>query len=108
MARSVALRDLDGEVLRLADLRGHPVWLSFFATWCPPCQEETPVLREAWERYGPDGLEMIAVSVQETTPDDVAAWARPTASLPHRLRRHERGLPGVPGLRPAHARLPRP
>jgi cytochrome c biogenesis protein CcmG/thiol:disulfide interchange protein DsbE len=72
----VGLKDLDGAPLRLADLRGAPVWLSFFATWCPPCQEETPVLREAWERYGPRGLRMIAVSVQETTPDDVADWAR--------------------------------
>ncbi len=72
----VGLRDLDGAPLRLADLRGEPVWLSFFATWCPPCQEETPVLRDAWERYGPRGLQMVAVSVQETTPDDVADWAR--------------------------------
>jgi len=71
----VGLRDLDGQPLRLADLRGDPVWLSFFATWCPPCQEETPVLREAHERFGPRGLKMIAVSVQETTADDVAAWA---------------------------------
>jgi cytochrome c biogenesis protein CcmG/thiol:disulfide interchange protein DsbE len=71
----VVLRDLAGAPLRLADLRGYPVWLSFFATWCPPCQEETPVLRDAWERYGPEGLQMLAVSVQETTPDDVAAWA---------------------------------
>jgi len=73
---TVGLEDLDGQPLRLADLRGHPVWLSFFATWCPPCQEETPVLRDAWERYGPDGLRMIAVSVQETTATDVAAWAQ--------------------------------
>jgi peroxiredoxin len=70
------LTDLDGEVLSLAALRGSPVWLSFFATWCPPCQEETPVLRDAWEAYHGDGLEMIAISVQETTPDDVAAYAQ--------------------------------
>jgi peroxiredoxin len=74
--RIVGLEDLQGQPLRLADLRGRPVWLSFFATWCPPCQEETPVLRDAFERYGPEGLGMIAVSVQETTPDDVAAWAK--------------------------------
>ena len=73
--RPVGLQGLDGQPLRLADLRGQPVWLSFFATWCPPCQEELPVLREAFERYGPEGLRMVAVSVQETTADDVAAWA---------------------------------
>jgi peroxiredoxin len=73
--RLIGLVDLDGQPLRLADLRGQPVWLSFFATWCPPCQEEVPVLRDAWEQYGPDGLRMVAVSVQETTPADVQAWA---------------------------------
>jgi thiol-disulfide isomerase/thioredoxin len=45
------LRDLEGGVVSLADHRGQPVWLNFFATWCPPCQEEVPVLREAYQRY---------------------------------------------------------
>lgn len=72
---TVALEDLDGQPIRLADLRGRPVWLTFFATWCPPCQQETPVLRDAYEAHRDDGLELIAVSVQETTPDDVRAYA---------------------------------
>jgi len=78
------LYDLDGELVSLEALRGSPVWLSFFATWCPPCQEETPVLRDTYEAYADDGLEMIAVSVQETTPDDVAAYAE-TYSLPYTI-----------------------
>jgi cytochrome c biogenesis protein CcmG/thiol:disulfide interchange protein DsbE len=78
------LTDLDGEVVSLAALRGNPVWLSFFATWCPPCQEETPVLRDAYEAYHDDGLEMIAVSVQETTVGDVAAYAQ-TYALPYTI-----------------------
>jgi peroxiredoxin len=78
------LLDLDGEVITLADRRGHPVWLSFFATWCPPCQEETPVLREAHARYADRGLQMVAVSVQETTAQDVATYAR-TYSLPYTI-----------------------
>ena len=104
----VGLRDLDGRPLRLADLRGEPVWLSFFATWCPPCQEETPVLREAWDRYGPRGLQMIAVSVQETTPDDVAAWAD-TYDLryPIGFDATSAVFHAYAGLRPAHARLHR-
>ena len=78
------LTDLAGDVISLEVLRGSPVWLSFFATWCPPCQEETPVLRDAYETYHDDGLEMIAVSVQETTADDVAAYAQ-TYSLPYAI-----------------------
>ncbi len=69
------LTDLDGNVVSLEAFRGSPVWLSFFATWCPPCQEETPVLRDAYAEYHDDGLEMIAVSVQESTPGDVAEYA---------------------------------
>jgi peroxiredoxin len=78
------LLDLDGNPLSLQALRGSPVWLSFFATWCPPCQEETPVLRDTYETYHDQGLELIAVSVQETTPEDVAAWAE-TYSLPYTI-----------------------
>jgi peroxiredoxin len=72
---AIALYDLDGELISLEALRGNPVWLSFFATWCPPCQEETPVLRDAHETYAEDGLQLVAVSVQETTPEDVADYA---------------------------------
>jgi peroxiredoxin len=78
------LLDLDGRTVTLADRRGSPVWLNFFATWCPPCQEETPILREAFARYAPEGLEMVAVSVQETTAADVAAYAE-TYRLPYTI-----------------------
>jgi peroxiredoxin len=82
--QTLPLRELEGEVIDLHALRGGPVWLSFFATWCPPCQEETPVLRDTYAAYADDGLEMIAISVQETTPDDVAAYAE-TYELPYTI-----------------------
>jgi len=72
----VQLHDLDGNLVRLADLRGRPVWINFWATWCPPCQEETPVLREMYENYHADGLELIAISVQETTVEDVRRYVK--------------------------------
>ena len=78
------LRDLKGEVVSLEELRGQPVWLSFFATWCPPCQEETPVLRDTYAAYRDDGLELVAVSVQETTAADVADYAE-RYSLPYTI-----------------------
>ncbi len=73
---TVQLTDLDGQPIRLADLRGRPVWINFFATWCPPCQEETPVLRDAYAAHAADGLALVAVSVQETTADDVRAYVQ--------------------------------
>jgi thiol-disulfide isomerase/thioredoxin len=69
------LTDLDGKPVRLADLRGKGVWVNFWATWCPPCQQEMPVLRDLAERYKDAGLEVVAVSVQETSPEDVKAYA---------------------------------
>jgi peroxiredoxin len=81
---TVPLLDLDGDVVSLEELRGSAVWLNFFATWCPPCQEETPVLRDTYEAYRDDGLELIAISVQETTSDDVAAYAE-RYSLPYTI-----------------------
>ena len=68
------LHDVDGNPVSLEDLRGKAVWINFFASWCPPCQGETPVLREVAEKYKDQGLEVVAVSVQETTPDDVREY----------------------------------
>jgi peroxiredoxin len=67
----VQLTDLDGDPVRLADFHGRPVWINFWASWCPPCQEETPVLRDLYDTYADNGLALVAVSVQETTAQDV-------------------------------------
>lgn len=69
------LTDLDGAPIRLADLRGKAVWVNFWTTWCPPCQSEVPILRDLSERYRDRGLVLVAISVQETSPADVATYA---------------------------------
>ena len=69
------LADLHGNPIRLTDLRGKAVWINFWTTWCPPCQSEVPILRDLSERYRDRGLELIAISVQETSPADVQAYA---------------------------------
>jgi len=63
------LTDLDGVPIRLADLRGKVVWLDFWASWCPPCQSETPVLRAMDRAYRDRGLVLIAVQVQQTVEE---------------------------------------
>ena len=60
------LTDLDGRPIRMADLRGKGVWLNFWASWCPPCQQETPNLREVADLYRDRGVVLVAVEVQET------------------------------------------
>ncbi len=69
------LTDLDGQPIRLADLRGKAVWINFWASWCPPCQQETPIIRDMAERYRDAGLVVVAIAVQETSPADIRAYA---------------------------------
>ena len=69
------LADLDGRPIRLADLRGKAVWINFWASWCPPCQQETPIIRAMAERYREAGLVVVAIAVQETSPADIRAYA---------------------------------
>ncbi|HEX4898295.1 MAG TPA: TlpA disulfide reductase family protein [Candidatus Limnocylindrales bacterium] len=64
-----SLADLEGNPIRLADLRGRAVWVNFWASWCPPCQSETPILREIDERYRDRGLTLVAIQVQQTVDD---------------------------------------
>jgi len=50
-APSFKLQDLDGNEVRLADLKGEPIVLNFWSTWCIPCKQEHPVLLEAAKLY---------------------------------------------------------
>jgi cytochrome c biogenesis protein CcmG/thiol:disulfide interchange protein DsbE len=69
------LTDLQGRPVDLTSLRGRVVWLNFWASWCPPCQAETPVLRDMAARYQDQGLTIVGISVQETSEADVQAYA---------------------------------
>ena len=61
MAPDFSLASLDGEPVRLADLRGRPVIVNFWASWCGPCIEEVPLLREAAARHQADGLAVVGI-----------------------------------------------
>jgi len=62
----VGLTDLNGTPIRLADLRGKAVWINYWASWCPPCQFETPTVRAMDAKYRDRGLVIVAVQVQQT------------------------------------------
>jgi thiol-disulfide isomerase/thioredoxin len=53
--------------LSLDALRGEVVLLNFWATWCEPCEREMPAMQRLHEKLGPDGLHLVAVSVDDTS-----------------------------------------
>jgi thiol-disulfide isomerase/thioredoxin len=61
---SLKLKDLTGQTVTLASLRGHIVVLSFWATWCAPCQEELPRLSAISKSYA-QNVRFIAVSIDD-------------------------------------------
>lgn len=63
-APDFTLLDLDGNQISLGDFAGRPVVINFWATWCPPCQDEMPLLVEAYEREGGQVV-FLAISIDE-------------------------------------------
>lgn len=62
---------MDGKPVHLSDLRGKVVLLNFWATWCPPCVEETPSLNALQKRIAPLGGTILGISID----DDPNAYA---------------------------------
>ena len=65
LAPDFTLTALAGGNMQLSTLRGKPVILNFWATWCPPCRAEMPELEALWQRYKDDGLLLIGVDQGE-------------------------------------------
>jgi peroxiredoxin len=61
-APEIGLRDLDGNRVTIASLRGNVVLVDFWASWCEPCAEEMPVLERLYQRYRGQGFRVVAVS----------------------------------------------
>ena len=62
------LPNLDGKPVRLSDYRGQPVWINFWATWCPPCRAELPDIEAAYKDRKGQGLALLAISIGEDAP----------------------------------------
>ncbi len=59
------LQSLDGKAVSLGSLRGKPVLINFWATWCGPCRGEMPYLQQIYRDWSGRGLEMLAIDVGE-------------------------------------------
>jgi len=72
LALDFTLPSLDGNTIRLSDFRGHPVWINFWASWCPPCRDEMPRLEGVYLSHATYGLVILGVAVRDSPAD---AWA---------------------------------
>lgn len=70
--------DLHSQKVRtLADYKGHVVLLNVWATWCEPCKAEMPSMEQLYREYGPHGLHIAAVSIDDyVTEDSIRAYAK--------------------------------
>ncbi|SPE19835.1 Thiol-disulfide oxidoreductase [Candidatus Sulfotelmatomonas gaucii] len=77
-APAFALDDLSGKKVSLASYRGKALLINFWATWCGPCQVETPWLVELRNKYASQGFEVLGVDTEgdDLEPNDKAGWAK--------------------------------
>jgi cytochrome c biogenesis protein CcmG, thiol:disulfide interchange protein DsbE len=69
----------------LASFKGKPVVLNFWATSCPPCQEETPMLQSEWERAHTKGVIFLGVDFQDVQSDGLRFMQRYGVTYPNVL-----------------------
>lgn len=75
LAPPLPLTDTAGRELSLEDFRGKVVLVSFWATWCVPCQYELPELQKLYHRLKPKGLEVLAVNMDDAGDfSDLQKW----------------------------------
>src|ERR1700690_3944276 len=75
-APDFALQSLDGKTVHLSDFRGKGVLLNFWATWCQPCKIEMPWFAELQKQYGPQGLQVIGVAMDDASPKEIGEFAQ--------------------------------
>lgn len=75
-APALSLKDLSGKTVDLADYRGKPVLLNFWATWCDSCREEMPALEDLNRRRAAEGVVVLGVSLDEDAASVVPPFVR--------------------------------
>jgi cytochrome c biogenesis protein CcmG/thiol:disulfide interchange protein DsbE len=74
IAPPFSLKDTNGNIYSSAQLAGKPTVINFFATWCPPCREETPGFVEVYNRHKEKGFELIGISLDTETRENLPGF----------------------------------
>jgi peroxiredoxin len=76
------LKDMHGNDVRLADFKGRPMILNFWATWCPPCKEEIPGFVDLVEKYKEQDFTVLGISIDDSAADLVPFAAQYRINYP--------------------------
>lgn len=69
-APDFSAKDLNGKMINLADIRGSYIFVDFWASWCPPCRAEHPLLKRLHKKYLDENIQFVSVSMDAS----VSAW----------------------------------
>jgi peroxiredoxin len=83
-APDIGLTTIQGDKIRLNDLHGKPVLITFWATSCPGCLKEQPHLVELYKKLHPQGLEIIGIAMSYDPPNQVVALQK-NRDLPYTI-----------------------
>lgn len=86
---------------RLSDYRGQVVVINFWASWCPPCREEAPVLEQMWRNYQGQDVVLVGIDIWDTEQDARAYMREFGISFPNAVDSRgkiavEYGVTGIP------------
>ena len=82
-APDFSLKSLDGKTVKLSDFRGKPVFINFWASWCPPCKAEIPEIQKFYEKYK-DKVTVLGVDItfNDKIPDVLSLLQADHATYP--------------------------
>jgi peroxiredoxin len=72
VAPEISMPLLDGGQFVLSEHAGQPIVVNFWASWCPPCRDESPGFERTWRRFADTGFQMVGVDIQDTVEDGQA------------------------------------
>jgi thiol-disulfide isomerase/thioredoxin len=75
-APDFTLQSLEGKNIQLSGYKGQAVLLNFWATWCGPCKIEMPWFVDLQKEYGPQGLQIVGVAMDDASKEDIAKFVK--------------------------------
>lgn len=101
LARPFDLTLLDGNTLTLEALKGQVVMVDFWASWCPPCRQEAPVLAQVYREYADKGVKFIGIAIWDSQNEALKFVDRYGVTYPNGLDQKgsiaiDYGVSGIP------------